>query len=87
MPAIHHKDDLPDNFDTLFKDEYDKIIREYMRFAKGPAKGQAFVDFFEQDMLNDFRELHKQIELVFEESQSEIQSFINQYITSESQIK
>eukprot|EP00830_Metopus_es_P005113 TRINITY_DN1472_c0_g1_i2.p1 TRINITY_DN1472_c0_g1~~TRINITY_DN1472_c0_g1_i2.p1 ORF type:complete len:859 (-),score=219.71 TRINITY_DN1472_c0_g1_i2:17-2593(-) len=83
LPKIQSTSDVKPTLMIEFTSEWTRVIEEYYKLARGPAKDQAIVEFTKTKILTSIGELLKDVVDVYTESENKMKLYLTEVQASE----
>ncbi len=87
LPKVQSTTDVKPTLMIEFTGEWTRIIEEYYKHAKGPAKDSTIVDFMKTKVLTSIGELLKDVVDVYTESENKLRLYLTELQVSEKKWK
>ena len=87
LPKVQSTTDVKPTLMIDFTGEWSRVVEEYYKHAKGPAKDNVMVDFMKNKVITSLGELLKDVVDVYTESENKLRLFLTELQVSEKKWK
>lgn len=87
LPKVQSIDDMKPTLSAEFIGEWIRIIEEYFKHTKGPAKNTVLIDFIKNKVLTSIGEILKDVVETYAESESKLRLYLTELQVSEKKWK